>query len=237
MVGLIIKDAESSYGVQVNLQIPAGQCVAIMGASGAGKSTLLNMLAGFTPLVGGQISIGSKDCSALPPYARPIGCMFQEHNLFPHLSVFANVALGIRPSLKLTAAEQARVMQAICDVGLQGTAERIPATLSGGQRQRAAIARMLVREVKLMLFDEPFSQLDPGLCLEMLQLLKVLNQERALTMLVVTHQPQVARVLCTHTAFLAGGQVIDYGPTAAILHAGRSLQLREYLGESELVAI
>lgn len=172
-----------------NLNVKAGERVAIIGESGAGKSTLLNLIAGFEFPAQGEIWLNDKNHTRSAPYERPVSMLFQENNLFPHLTVQQNLALGIKPSLKLTALEQEKIEQVACSVGLGDYLERLPNSLSGGQKQRVALARCLLRGKPILLLDEPFSALDQKLRVEMLALIAKLCDEKDLTLLLVTHQP------------------------------------------------
>lgn len=172
-----------------NLNVKAGERVAIIGESGAGKSTLLNLIAGFEFPAQGEIWLNDKNHTRSAPYERPVSMLFQENNLFPHLTVQQNLALGIKPSLKLTALEQEKIEQVACSVGLGDYLQRLPNSLSGGQKQRVALARCLLRDTPILLLDEPFSALDQKLRVEMLALIAKLCDEKDLTLLLVTHQP------------------------------------------------
>ncbi|MEX4602933.1 thiamine ABC transporter ATP-binding protein [Haemophilus influenzae] len=172
-----------------NLNVKAGERVAIIGESGAGKSTLLNLIAGFEFPAKGEIWLNDKNHTRNVPYERPVSMLFQENNLFPHLTVQQNLALGIKPSLKLTALEQEKIEQVACSVGLGDYLQRLPNSLSGGQKQRVALARCLLRDKPILLLDEPFSALDQKLRVEMLALIAKLCDEKDLTLLLVTHQP------------------------------------------------
>lgn len=172
-----------------NLNVKAGERVAIIGESGAGKSTLLNLIAGFEFPAKGEIWLNDKNHTHSAPYERPVSMLFQENNLFPHLTVQQNLALGIKPSLKLTALEQEKIEQVACSVGLGDYLQRLPNSLSGGQKQRVALARCLLRDKPILLLDEPFSALDQKLRVEMLALIAKLCDEKDLTLLLVTHQP------------------------------------------------
>ncbi|HHF0018997.1 TPA: thiamine ABC transporter ATP-binding protein [Haemophilus influenzae] len=172
-----------------NLNVKAGERVAIIGESGAGKSTLLNLIAGFEFPAQGEIWLNDKNHTRSAPYERPVSMLFQENNLFPHLTIQQNLALGIKPSLKLTALEQEKIEQVACSVGLGDYLQRLPNSLSGGQKQRVALARCLLRYKPILLLDEPFSALDQKLRVEMLALIAKLCDEKDLTLLLVTHQP------------------------------------------------
>ncbi|QIM68805.1 thiamine ABC transporter ATP-binding protein [Basfia succiniciproducens] len=172
-----------------NIHIKPQERVAIIGASGAGKSTLLNLIAGFERADDGEIWLNGVNHTYTEPYERPVSMLFQENNLFTHLTVEQNIALGLKPDLKLNAAEQSLVRQTASAVGLSRFLDRKPTALSGGQKQRVALARCLLRDKPILLLDEPFSALDPALRAEMLDLLSQLCNEKKLTLLIVTHQP------------------------------------------------
>lgn len=223
-----------------DLQLPLGQIVAIMGASGAGKSTLLNLLAGFIEAqIGdvegvegtGGIFFEGQRVDLLEPSRRPMTSLFQEHNLFAHLTVFHNLALGIRSNLKLNQHEQAQVEQALEQVGLANMGARLPKQLSGGQRQRVALGRALVRRKPLLLLDEPFSALDPALRQEMSALVKDLCQQHQLSVLLVTHEPRDALALAQQVVFIAQGRVHWQGDSSDFLQQTDSL-IKAYLGQS-----
>ena len=139
------------YHMHFNLHAAAGERLAILGASGAGKSTLLNLIAGFLPPQHGRLLIDGTDYTAAPPAARPISMLYQEHNLFSHLNVRDNIAIGINPNLKLTAEQRARLHETAEKTGLADLLDRLPEQLSGGQKQRVALARCLLRDRPLLL--------------------------------------------------------------------------------------
>ena len=216
-----------------DLQSPLGQVVAIMGASGSGKSTLLNLLSGFIQPQNdsAQILLGDERVDLLAPSQRPVTSLFQEHNLFAHMSAFNNLALGIRTSLKLTVSEVAQVEAALEQVGLAGLGSRLPKQLSGGQRQRVALGRALVRRKPLLLLDEPFSALDPALRQEMAALVKSLSRQHQLTVLLVTHEPRDALELAETVVFIADGRVHWQGPSKDFLQQNDT-HIKAYLGQS-----
>lgn len=202
--------------------------VAVLGPSGAGKSTLLAAIAGFQSLDAGQILW---DAQPMPkdPAARPISMVFQDNNLFPHLTVAQNVSLGLRPNLRLSTDDHTRVAQALTRVGLEGMGDRKPAQLSGGQIARVALARVLLRDRPVLLLDEPFGALGPALKAEMLELVRTLLDETGTTLLMVSHDPQDARVLCDQVVLVADG--VAHSPVATEeMFANPPEVLREYLG-------
>jgi len=215
--------------MRFDLAVEAGECVGVVGPSGAGKSTLLALIGGFETPLSGSIKVDGQDITRLPPAERPVTSLFQDFNLFPHLSVADNVGLGRNPGLRLTAADRDQVAWALNEVGLAGFETRLPGQLSGGERQRVALARSLIRHRPTLLLDEPFAALGPALRAEMLELVDRLRQAQALTVLLVTHDPNEAARIATHTAFVAQGKVILFDRTAAVLAAALP-EVRDYLG-------
>lgn len=203
--------------MRFDLQIAAGERVAILGPSGAGKSTLLNLTAGFLPPTSGQILLNGADHSQTPPAKRPVSMLFQENNLFSHLSVRQNMGLGLDPGLKLSGAQQQQLRDIAQQVGLEDCLHRLPAQLSGGQRQRVALARCLLRSQPILLLDEPFSALDPALRSEMLNLLDKVCSERKLTLLMVSHNLDDAARVAQRTLLIVDGRIYYDGPTQALV--------------------
>lgn len=181
--------ADDTLPMTFDLQVAAGTRIAIVGPSGAGKSTLLNLIAGFVLPTRGEIWLNGENHTQSAPYERPVSMLFQENNLFPHLTVQQNLALGLKTSLKLTALEQDQIERVADAVGLTSFLSRLPNSLSGGQKQRVALARCLLRDKPILLLDEPFSALDPELRMDMLNLIDELCHSKNLTLLLVTHQP------------------------------------------------
>ncbi|MBI1220871.1 MAG: ATP-binding cassette domain-containing protein [Rhodobacteraceae bacterium] len=218
------------FTLTADLTVPSGARVAIIGPSGAGKSTLLAAIAGFQPLGAGRILWDGRDLSPLPPGQRPISILFQDNNLFPHLTATQNVGLGLRPDLRLSPVEQDRVATALARVGLDGYGARKPGALSGGQQSRVALARVLLRARPLLLLDEPFSALGPALKAEMLALVRDIATESGATLLMVTHDPRDAERITDQTVLVADGHAAPPRPTAA-LFADPPPALRDYLGK------
>ncbi|OYX24257.1 MAG: thiamine ABC transporter ATP-binding protein [Rhodobacterales bacterium 32-66-7] len=206
-----------------------GQRVVLMGPSGAGKSSLLAAIAGFLPLTAGAVRWNGHDLGPMLPGERPLTILFQEQNLFPHLTVAQNIGLGLRPDLRLGKGELARVDQALERVGLSGLGPRRASQLSGGQASRAALARALLRARPLLLLDEPFAALGPALRAEMLALVREVADEVAALVLLVTHDPKDAIGLGGQTVFVADGVAMAPVSTAA-LFANPPDALQSYLG-------
>jgi thiamine transport system ATP-binding protein len=211
-------------------EVPAGRIVAVAGASGSGKSTLFNVIAGFEQPERGDVCILGEDMTGRLPGERPVSVIFQEHNLFAHLNVAANVGLGVSPALRLDRAERARVEDALARVGLAGFGGRLPPTLSGGERQRVALARALVRHRPLLLLDEPFAALDPGMRTEMRNLISDLHEEEGNTILMITHHPDDVKLLADSVLFLDRGRIIAHDDIAHFLERRDLVAINRFLG-------
>ncbi len=212
-----------------DLQVAKGELVGIIGPSGAGKSTLLSLIAGFDLPVSGKISISGVDMKGITPDQRPVSMIFQDHNSFAHLDVWTNVALGISPDLKLDPRQRERVDGALARVGLSQYKLRKPTEVSGGERQRIAIARALVRDKPVLLLDEPFTALGPALRREMLDLVREIQAERKLTVLMVTHQPEDARYAASRIAFVQDGRIAHVLPTRQFFATSAPAEINAYL--------
>lgn len=210
---------------------PKNSLTAIIGPSGSGKSTLLNLIAGFETPQSGHVLIEGQNVTALPPDQRPVNMIFQDNNVFAHLSVWQNVALGVSPSLKLDVDQKLRVDAALKEVGLSALAGRKPGEVSGGERQRVAVARALVRDRPVLLLDEPFAALGPALRRDMLDLVIAMRIAKGLTVLMVTHQPEDAEYAASHTAYLENGRLLALKPTAELFAATDLPGLQAYLGD------
>lgn len=210
-------------------QAAKGARIAVIGPSGAGKSTLLAMIGGFLPPDAGRVLWQGQDLTPLGPGARPITTLFQDQNLFPHLTITQNLGLGISPNLRLTAADHSRIDAALNRTGLVGLGPRKPAQLSGGQQSRAALARALLRDKPILLLDEPFAALGPALKAEMLGLVATLADEAGSTVLMVTHDPKDALAFAPLTCLVAGGVAHPPQSTEALLN-NPPKELAAYLG-------
>ncbi len=213
-----------------DVTIEAGGVTSVMGASGAGKSTFLNLVAGFETPDSGRVLIGGTDVTGMPPSLRPVSMVFQENNLFAHLTVEQNVGLGRSPALRLTEADRADIADALARTGLAGKEKRLPRELSGGERQRVALARVLVRDRPVLLLDEPFASLGPGLREDMVDLVMAVHAERGMTVVFVTHQPEDARRIGGNLLFLEGGRVVAEGKTATFFGKDGPEAFRRYMG-------
>ena len=237
-----VRFAFEGHAMRFDLDVAPGEWLALIGPSGAGKSTLLDLAAGFIAPDAGRIMIGGHDITKLAPAERPLSVVFQENNLFPHLDVERNVALGIAPDLKIKPGDRQRIAAALEAVGLFGFAGRRPAQMSGGERQRVALARAFLRNQPLLLLDEPFAALGPALRGDMLAMLTQLRRlgtaqtaqadgrPTPMTIVMVTHHPEDAIGHADRVAFLDAGEIVAVGPTAEMLSGDSDPRIAAYLG-------
>ena len=208
--------------MRFTLSVTRGEQIAVLGPSGAGKSTLLNLIAGFLTPASGNMVIDGEDHTTTPPSRRPVSMLFQENNLFSHLSVQQNIGLGLNPGLKLNASQREKILHIAQQMGIDSLLERLPGELSGGQRQRVALARCLVREQPILLLDEPFSALDPALRQEMLTLVAEVCREKQLTLLMVSHSVEDAARIAPRSIVVADGRIAWQGDTDDLLSGNAS---------------
>ncbi len=220
---------QGAFRLTADWSASLGQRIAIIGPSGAGKSTLLSAIAGFFAPSSGAIRWNGQDLASLPPGQRPVTILFQDQNLFPHLTIAQNLGLGLRPDLRLSPEDRTRIDDALSRVDLSGFGPRRPAQLSGGQASRAALARALLRARPVLLLDEPFAALGPALRAEMLTLVRKVASETGALVLMVTHDPEDARALGGDTSFLAEGIAHPPVETGRLL-ASPPPALQDYLG-------
>lgn len=220
---------QGDFTLRADLSCEAG-LTAIIGPSGGGKSTFLSAIAGFLPVNSGTISWDSKSLNGVAPGKRPVSMLFQDNNLFPHLTVAQNVGLGLDPNLRLSSTQDALVSDILRAVDLDGLASRKPAALSGGQQSRVALARVLLAARPVVLLDEPFAALGPALKQEMLALVRETLVAKGQTVLMVTHDPEDARRYADQVIVVADGVAAPPCPTETAF-ADQSAALRDYLGE------
>ncbi|MFE3836781.1 thiamine ABC transporter ATP-binding protein [Pseudogemmobacter sonorensis] len=227
--GLVLEQGD--FRLCADWQIGPGARVALIGPSGAGKSTLLAAIAGFLAPRAGRILWQGQDLGPLPPGARPLSILFQDQNLFPHLTLAQNLGLGLRADLKLSPDQRVEVDAALERVGLGGFGPRKPPALSGGQAGRAALARVLLRARPLLLLDEPFAALGPALKDEMLALLAEVASATGAAVLMVTHAPEDALRFADSVSLVAGGEAAAPVPVERIF-ADPPEALRDYMGRA-----
>jgi len=225
-------DKQTNFQMEFNLEISAGEILSILGPSGSGKTTLLNLIAGFVKPNSGKVIVDNNDISQLEISHRPVTTVFQENNLFPHLDVFTNVAIGLQPSLKLNDSKTQQIHQALKSVGLAEYTKRLPKELSGGQRQRVALARALVRKHSILLLDEPLAALGPAMREEIIDLLKELVHTEKMHALLISHQPEDALKASERTAFIYEGKVLLLDESEALLNHSNLVEIKQYLGKN-----
>ncbi|WP_456391276.1 thiamine ABC transporter ATP-binding protein [Profundibacter sp.] len=226
-----VEYVQGDFSLKAGFTVQTGARVAVIGPSGGGKSTLLSMIAGFLAPTRGRILWSGNDMAGMTPGARPVSILFQDNNLFPHLTVAQNVGLGLRADLRLTGPQKDQVEAALARVDLAGYGGRKPAALSGGQISRVALARMLLRAKPLLLLDEPFAALGPALRDEMLDLVAELVAETGVTLLMVSHNPEDAKRIAGSVVLVSDG-VADEPVETAVIFADPPAALRAYLGGS-----
>jgi spermidine/putrescine transport system ATP-binding protein len=218
----------------VTLSIAAGEFFSLLGPSGCGKTTLLRMLAGFEHPTSGSLLIEGREMAGVPPYLRPVNLVFQHYALFPHLTVAANIAFGLRYQKVPRADQRHRVAEALELVRLKGLESRKPDQLSGGQRQRVALARALVLRPRVLLLDEPLGALDQKLRKEMQVELKNLQRQLGITFVFVTHDQEEALTMSDRIAVMNGGKVEQAAPAATIFERPATMFVAQFLGAANI---
>ena len=219
----------------VSLRIEKGELFFLLGPSGCGKTTLLRMIAGFYPPDGGRILFDDRDVSGVPPHRRNTGMVFQNYALWPHMSVFKNVEYGLTVRDLPADERDRRVKRALGMVQMEAYAERSPNQLSGGQQQRVALARALVIEPDAVLLDEPLSNLDAKLRLEMREQIRRLHGDLGVTMIYVTHDQKEALSMADRMAVLDGGRVSQVGEPRALYTRPASRFVAGFIGETNFI--
>ena len=220
----------------VTLEIADGELFTLLGPSGCGKTTLLRLIAGFHRPDAGRVRFGDRDVTDLPPYARNIGMVFQNYALWPHMTVFQNIAYGLRLRRLRGPALAARVEEGLRKVNLSGLGARYPGQLSGGQQQRVALARALVLNPDILLLDEPLSNLDAKIRLQVRAEIRTLQQELGITTVYVTHDQEEALSLSDRVAVMREGRVLQLGPPRELYERPRTRFVADFVGTNNLVA-
>ncbi len=237
---LRIEDIGKSFGAHcvlesISLDIQRGEFLTFLGESGSGKTTLLRIVAGFEQATSGQIFLEGQRLDTLPPHRRPIHTVFQSYALFPHMSVFDNVAYGLRVRGCDRTEAKSRVEAALTKVRMDSFAKHFPRQISGGQKQRVALARALVNRPKVLLLDEPLSALDANLRVEMQRELKLLQQDLGITFLFVTHDQSEALAISDRVVLLHRGKIEQCGTPREIYARPRTAYSASFLGKSNLL--
>jgi putrescine transport system ATP-binding protein len=219
----------------VSLDIPKGEIFALLGSSGCGKSTLLRMLAGFETPTSGVIYLGGRDIATFPPYERPINMMFQSYALFPHLTVWENIAFGLR-RMGMPKDEMAQRVDEMLDlVQLEPYAQRKPHQLSGGQQQRVALARSLARKPQLLLLDEPLGALDRKLREQTQFELVNIIESIGVTCVMVTHDQDEAMTMANRIAIMSKGQILQLGGPREVYETPNCRFVADFIGDVNLL--
>ena len=232
----LVKEFDGHRAVDdVSIDIAKGEVFALLGSSGCGKTTLLRMLAGFETPTAGTITLDGRNLAELPPYVRPMNMMFQSYALFPHLTVFDNIAFGLRREGLPAAEIQQRVAAMLRLVQLAPYAKRKPHQLSGGQQQRVALARSLAKKPQLLLLDEPLGALDKKLREETQIELAGIIHEVGVTCVLVTHDQEEAMTMASRIAVMSEGRFLQVGPPAEIYETPTSRFVADFIGNVNLM--
>ncbi len=240
MAGVTFRGVTKRYGSVValdslDLEVKEGEFVSLLGPSGSGKSTTLNLLAGLMDADSGTIHIGDREVTPLPPEARDIAMVFQNYALYPHLTVFENIAfpLEARKPKPAAAAIRAKVEQVAATLGIGALLARMPKEISGGQQQRVALGRAMVRDPKVFLLDEPLSNLDARLRIRMRRDLKALHAALGSTIVYVTHDQSEAMTLSSRIAVFNHGKLQQYAPPSEIYDKPANIFVANFVGDRE----
>jgi len=219
----------------VNLVIEPGELITLLGPSGCGKTTTLRIVAGLETATSGHVFIGEADVTNLPPNARDVTMMFQSYALFPHLSVFENVAYGLRVLKRPETEIREKVEDVLALVGMAGMGVRAPSALSGGQQQRVALARSLVMRPKVLLFDEPLSNLDAKLRKRMREEIRLLQQRMGITAIYVTHDQAEALAISDRIVVMDRGKIAQIGSPTDLYRRPGNRFVAEFIGEANFL--
>ena len=241
MISITIENLVKKFGEHtaldgITFKIEAGELFFLLGPSGCGKTTLLRTVAGFYSPDAGRILFDNEDITALPPHRRNTAMMFQSYALWPHMTVAGNVAFGLEERRVPAPEREQRVQEALSSVKMQPYAERRIAQLSGGQQQRVALARALVIRPRALLLDEPLSNLDAKLRLEMRAEIRRVCKESRLTAIYVTHDQKEALSISDRMAILESGKIAQIGPPEEVYRRPRSRVIADFIGETNFVS-
>ena len=238
--GLIVKDINKSFGrvealKDVDLEVRSGEFFTLLGPSGCGKTTLLRIIAGLELPDTGHVYLGGQDVTSLPATKRQVNTVFQSYALFPHLSIYENIAFGLRSRKFANSEVKKRVDRRLEMLGLQDMKDRHPDQLSGGQKQRVALARALVNEPEILLLDEPMSALDAKLRAQVQEDLRRIQRRLGKTFLLVTHDQSEALVCSDRLAVMHEGRVVQYGTPQEVYDFPKNRFVAEFLGAANLI--
>ena len=219
----------------INLEVESGKLVTLLGPSGCGKTTTLRMIAGLEMATSGQILIGDKDVTSLPATDRDVSMVFQSYALFPHMTVLENVSYGLTFSGFAKSETRDRAQAGLDLVGLSGYDDRLPSELSGGQQQRVAVARALVLEPQVLLFDEPLSNLDAKLRRQVREDIRAIQQDLGLTVVYVTHDQEEALAVSDEIVVMRNASVAQIGTPRALYDAPVDRFVADFIGEANIV--
>jgi len=240
MAYIEIHNVEKYYGKQhvlknLSLSVEKGKFVTLLGASGCGKSTLLRILAGLTSIDSGAIYLGEEDITHLSPNKRNIGMIFQQYSLFPTMTVYDNVAFGLKMRKMNKAQIRSMVSEAIKMVNLEGSEKKYPSQLSGGEQQRVALARCIVTRPKVLLLDEPFSAIDAKLRKSLQSKIKEIHKELGMTSIFVTHDQDEAMVMSDYIYLLNSGVIEQEGTPIELYSKPRTIFAAEFIGDYNII--
>jgi spermidine/putrescine transport system ATP-binding protein len=238
--GLCVNDIDKRFAdiealVDVSLDVHEGEFFTLLGPSGCGKTTLLRIIAGLELPDAGQVILGGRDITSLPATKRQVNTVFQSYALFPHLSIFENVAFGLRSRKYPQDEVKSRVNRRLEMLGLQDMAGRFPHQLSGGQQQRVALGRALVNEPEVLLLDEPMSALDARLRAQVQVELRRLQRKLGQTFILVTHDQAEALVVSDRLAVMSQGRIIQFGTPKEVYEQPKTRFVAEFLGAANLI--
>jgi len=239
-MSILLNDVTKRYGQQsvvkgLSLEIEQGELFVLLGSSGSGKSTLLRMIAGLTPLDGGQICLGERDVTHLPTQQRGVGFVFQNYSLFKHMTVKQNIAFGLEVRHIARVRRAQRVQELLDLIGLSEYGDRLPSELSGGQQQRVALARALAPEPEVLLLDEPFGALDVKIRTQLRQNLREIQRRLGITAILVTHDQDEAFELADRIGIIEKGELLEIGKPEDLYRRPQNHFTATFLGTANLL--